>query len=108
MALAKELSDLLNIFGKRSRSEGEKKRQERDTPHYFSPPIQRGNVIDWGWMPKAKQDDQDQKEKPSRIIKYGDKGHYNNSDEEDDPTLSSKETISDVASVQLSNGEEIE
>jgi hypothetical protein len=59
-------------------------------------------------MPKAEQDDKDEKKKPSRIVKYGDKGHDNNSDEEDNPTLSSKETISDVPSVQLSNGEEIQ
>jgi len=97
--LAKELFNLLNIFGKGSRGEGEEKHQERNTARYFSPPIKRCDVIDWGWMPEAKEDDKDQEEEPSWIVKYCNKGHYNNRDEEDDPAPSSKEAISDVTSV---------
>lgn len=78
--LAEELLNFLNIFGKRSRGEGEEKNQECNPPHYFPPPIKRREIIDGRWMPKPKQDDQDEKEKPPGIIKHGDKGHHSNSD----------------------------
>lgn len=78
--LAKELFNFLNIFGKRSRSEGEEKNQECGTTHYFPPPIKRRDVIDGRWMAKAEQDDKDEKEKPSWIVEYSDKRHDNNSD----------------------------
>ncbi len=77
--LAKELSDLLNIFGKGGGREGNKKSQKRNATHYFSLPVQRCNVIHRRWMPKAKQNDQNEKEEPTRIVKYGDKGHHGNS-----------------------------
>jgi hypothetical protein len=50
-------------------------------------------------MPESEKDDEDEKEEPSRIVKYGDKGHHGNSNEEDNPAPFPEESISDVASI---------
>ncbi len=85
-----ELFDLLNVFGKRSGGEGEEKHKKNQSSEQLSPPIKRCNVIDGRWMPEAEEDDEDEKEKPSWIVKYGDKGHRDNSDKEYHSAPSSK------------------
>jgi len=75
-----EVFDLLNVFGKGSGGEGEEKYKKNQSSEQLSPPIERCDVIHWRWMTKAEDDDEDEKEEPSRIVKYCDKGHYNNSD----------------------------
>ena len=99
--------DLVNVFGKGSGGEGEEKHEKNESSKQLSPPIKRCNVIHWRWMPKAEDDDEDEKEEPSRIVKYCDKGHRNNSDQINGTTPSSKQAIDDVASVELSYWKEI-
>ena len=79
-----ELFDLLNVFGKGSGGEGEEEHKENQSSKQLSPPIERGGVIDGRGMTKAEEDDEDEKEKPTGVVKYGDKGHYNNCDQEYD------------------------
>jgi phosphoglycerol transferase MdoB-like AlkP superfamily enzyme len=50
-------------------------------------------------MPESKEDDKDEKEEPSWIVEYGDKGHYSNGNEENNPASFPEETVSDVASI---------
>ena len=86
----KELFDLLDVFGKGSGGEGEKKHNKNQCSEQLSPPIERCDVIDGRWMTKAEEDDEDQKEEPTGVVKYGDKGHHNNSDQINGSTFSSK------------------
>lgn len=50
-------------------------------------------------MSEAKEDDEDEEEKPSWIVKYSNVGHDNDGDKEDGPTLPSQKGIGDVASI---------
>ena len=56
-----ELFDLLNIFGKGSGGEGKEKHKKNQSSEQLSPPIERCDVIDGRWMPKAEEDDEDEK-----------------------------------------------
>jgi len=85
-----ELFDLLNIFGKGSGCEGKEEHKKNQSSEQLSPPIERCHVIDGRWMTKAEDDDEDEKEEPTGVVKYGDKSHYSNSDQEYDSTPSSK------------------
>ena len=93
------MSDLINKLGKWGRSEGEEKGEKHNSTDQFSFSVDGGLVIQWGGMSEAKNDHQDEHENPSRIIEYRDKCHDRNADEEDGTTPSSKEGISNVASV---------
>ena len=59
-------------------------------------------------MPKTEKNDEDEQEKPSGVVENGDKGHHRNGDEKDGFTLFPKESIGDMAPVELSDGEKIE
>ena len=59
-------------------------------------------------MPESKNDEEDDKNKPSRIVKDGNKGHDGNGDKEDNPALPAKKGIGDVAPIELSDREEVE
>ena len=85
-----ELFDLLNVFGKGSGGEGEEEHKKNQSSEELSPPIERRDVIDGRWMTKAEEDDEDEKKEPTGVVKYGDKSHYSNSDQEYDSTLFSK------------------
>ena len=75
-----ELLDLLNVFGKGSGREGEEKSEKNQSSEELPLPTERCDIIDGRWMPKAKEDDEEEKEEPSWIVKHGDKGHHNDSD----------------------------
>ena len=50
-------------------------------------------------MPETEEDEEDEKEKPSRVIEDGNEGHDDDGNEEDDPTPSPKKGIGNVASI---------
>ena len=85
-----ELLDLLDVFGKGSRGEGEEEHEKNQSAEELSLPVERGHIIDGRWMTKAEEDDEDEKEEPTGVVKYGDKSHYSNSDQEYDSAPSSK------------------
>jgi len=93
------VSDLINELGKWSRRERKEKSEKHNCADQFSFSVDGGLVIQWGGMSEAKKDHQDEHENPSRIIEYRNKRHDRNADEEDNPALSPKEGINDVASV---------
>ena len=94
-----ELFELLNELRKWSRGEGEEKSQKGNPSHQLPLPIEWRLVIQWGWMSEAKEDDENEQEKPSGIIEYGNEGHDSDGDNENGPTPPSKESIGNVASV---------
>ena len=93
------LSNFFDELGKWRRSEGKDKGQKSHSPHPFSLPIEGRLVIQWGWVSEAEEDDEDEQEKPSRIVKDGDEGHDCDGDEKDSSAPSPKEGIGNVASV---------
>ena len=50
-------------------------------------------------MSEAEEDDEDEQEEPSRIVKDGDEGHDSDGDEKNSSAPSPKEGIGNVASV---------
>ena len=91
--------NILDVSWKGNRSERYEKSEEDNAPEELPFPVEWRLVIHWGRMPETKEDDEDKKEEPSWVVKYGDKSHYGNGNEEDDPAPLSKEAISDMASV---------
>ena len=59
-------------------------------------------------MPEAKEDKENKKEKPARVIEEGDEGHDDDGNKEDDPAPSAKESIGNVASIELSDRQKVE
>ncbi len=59
-------------------------------------------------MPESKNNEEDDKKKPSGIVKDGNKGHDSNGDEENDPTLPPKQGIGDMPPIELSNRKKVE
>jgi hypothetical protein len=96
---AKELFNILYIFREWSGSKGKEKCEKDYASDEFSLPIKGGLIIHRGWMPEAKEDDEDEKEKPSWIVKYSDKSHHGNGNKEDNPAPFSKEAINNMASI---------
>lgn len=59
-------------------------------------------------MSETEEDEENKKEKPSWIVEYGNEGHDNDGDEENNSTSPSEKGIGNVASVQLSDRKEVE
>jgi len=95
----KELFELLNELRKWSRREGEEKSKKGNPSHQLPLPVEWSLVIQWGWMPEAEEDNEDEQEKPSRVVENGNEGHDSDSDDEDGSAPLSKEGIGNVASV---------
>jgi hypothetical protein len=103
-----ELFHLFGELGKRRRGEGEKESQKSESSNQLPSPIERRLIIQWGWMAKSEEDEENKKQDPTWVVEYGNEGHDNYGNEEYETTLLSKEGIGDVASVQLPDRQEVE
>jgi len=93
---------LFNLFcelGKGRRSEGEEEKEESNSSQQLPLSIERRLIIQWRWMPEAEENEENEKENPSRIFEDSDVGHDGDGEEEDNSALLSKESIGNVASV---------
>jgi hypothetical protein len=96
------MEDLIELFhelGKGGRGEGEYKSEKSYSSDQLPFSIHGCLIIQWGWVSEAKEDDEDEQEEPSRIVKDGDEGHDSDGDEKNSSTPSPKEGIGNVASV---------
>lgn len=95
----KELFELINELRKGSGCEGEEKSQKGNPTHQLPLPVEWSLVIQWGWMSETEEDNEDEQEKPSRVVEYGNEGHDSDSDNEDGSTPPSEKGIDNVASI---------
>jgi hypothetical protein len=96
------MEDLFELFyelGKGSRGEGEEKGEKSQSSNQLPFPIHWCLIVQRGWVSEAEEDDEDEQEKPSRIVKDGDEGHDCDGDEKDSSAPSPKKGIDNVASV---------
>jgi hypothetical protein len=103
-----ELFHFFGELGKGRRGEGEKESQKSESSNQLPSPIERRLIIQWCRMSKSKEDEENKKQDPTRVVEYGNEGHDNYGNEEYKTAFLSKEGIGNVTSVQLPDRQEVE
>lgn len=103
-----EFFKLSDEFGERGRCKREEESKKGNGADHFPLCIERRPVIHRSRVLETEKDDEDEQEKPSRIVENGDKGHNDNCGEENDAASAAEKGICDMPAIELTDGKKIE